>query len=262
MHLPNGSLPSRAPTSPQLIPSIEDGRFQPSFTRFIETVLTVLALAVVPACGTAPLAPGLGPIGVVPFSTDPSALAISRYEGDTAQLGSLLATQAVTFLKRRDRDAQVAPQDSPIDSGTIVSGRITRLDGGNRALRALVGFGAGGSTCAADGTVSRADGTRIGTFALERKRKGTGFFWVRFGESAELQLQKCVESLGNGIGQLVDQGKWTPAPAAVSPTLSQPAPPSQRTTQDRLVELDELKSRGLITDREYEEKRKRILEEF
>jgi hypothetical protein len=67
------------------------------------------------------------------------------------------------------------------------------------------------------------------------------------------QLRREVETAGGGPDKL-----WTVTSA---PTVSPPAP-STNTTADRLRRLQELHQKGLLTDDEYSEKRRAILEEL
>ena len=44
--------------------------------------------------------------------------------------------------------------------------------------------------------------------------------------------------------------------------MSEPQEGKERKTEDRLQELQSLRARGLLTEEEYQEKRRRIIEEF
>jgi hypothetical protein len=230
--------------------------------------LTMLAFFLVTGCSARPLAPPIGKIVVREFEIGDAITAVSRFGPATEHLGMVPAEQIARYLAARDRNAEAVPASAPPDGDLLVSGRITRIDGGNRALRALIGFGAGGSTCAVQGQVTRADGTPVGTFNLQRKRKATGYFWARYGESAERQITACLRSIGTTIGVMVDQGRYdggTPAYLQVVPAAAAPPPqlqPSRGTATDRLRELDRMRQQGLLTEEEYREKRQRIIEEL
>jgi len=209
----------------------------------------------------------------VPFVTSAETTAVSRYEGPAEPIGRAVADQVALALNKRKRDATVLEADNVGGFDTIVSGRVTRLDGGNRAARALIGLGAGGASCAADGEIRKADGTVLGTFSVARKRKSAGWFWIRFGESDERQLNSCAQAAGNSIAESIDHGTWMPAAAVrVVPVDSRGAPVpvdatgtavgGGNTAQTRLKQLDELKAQGMITDAEYQAKRRQILSEL
>src|SRR5882724_3770217 len=89
---------------------------------------------------------------------------VTRYRDSYDGLGMLVAQRIADQLRAHDRNAAAIPAGRPVDADLVVSGNITRIDGGNRALRVLIGMGAGGSSCAVGGDLARADGTRLGTF--------------------------------------------------------------------------------------------------
>ena len=211
-------------------------------------------------------------IGVVPFRFAPGA-AVTRYEGadaDYARVASSLTASVVAGIRRHNLTASVVDDPARRDFDLLVSGQITQLDGGNRALRALVGM-AGGATCAVSGTTERANGERVGSFGIEMTKHSAGWFWTQFGESDERQLDAIVEHIGKWIGDVVFEGKYQggiPPGAVVSPLV--PATPEKdrrpsatgRPVADRLRELDSLHSQGLLTDAEYKARRQAILNDL
>ena len=105
----------------------------PGLSRRAATALSVAML--VAACSNR-LAPNLGRIAVVPFDTQDTVTATSGFDGDRQKLATEMADMVVLVLTQSGRDATVVLNEfTPADYDTVVTGRITRLDGGNRALR-------------------------------------------------------------------------------------------------------------------------------
>lgn len=217
----------------------------------------------VAGCGVRPLAPNLGSIAVVPFETGEDVTAVSRYDGDRGSLGRAIADRVELILSRRKRNVKIVAPDQIEGFDTVVTGRILRLDGGNRALRAIVGMGAGGGSCAVDGEI-RKDGRPIGTFAFAQKRRSTGWFWIRFGDSADRQLLSCMQALGGDIANVVDRGTWLPVGAVRVTEVDAQGRPSVpgANAGSRLKQLDALKAQGLLSEDEYRTKRQAIISEL
>ncbi len=236
--------------------------------------LLFLAVAIIAAgCAARPMAPKVGKIAVVQFEVNDRVTAVSKYDAAYSDLGIAVANRIAEILRARERDAIAIGSNDPVEADLVVTGRITRMDGGNRALRALIGFGAGGSTCGVAGEVTRADGTIVGTFSEQQKRKATGYFWARYGESAERQIKACLQSVGTAVAVMVDEGRYRGGePAQVVPAAAPTAPattvpptavsPTKHGAAQRLSELEALRRDGLVTDEEYQEKRRRIIDEF
>src|SRR6266571_531786 len=85
----------------------------------------------------------------------PETANITRYSDSYNDLGMIVAQQLAEELRSRHRNAEAIPSGAPVNADLVVSGDITRIDGGNRALRVLIGMGAGGSSCAVTGQVMR-----------------------------------------------------------------------------------------------------------
>jgi hypothetical protein len=152
------------------------------------------------------------------------------------------------------------------EADVIVSGRLTRLDGGSRAKRLLVSqtigfgftdYGIGGGYCAAEAQVFR-DGKGIGTVTADHQERGTGWFWIRYGDSASHQLEECMEDMADEMAEDIDEQRY----AKPAPVAAPAAPAPSRSAADRLRELDSVRQQGLMTETEYQEKRRQILNEF
>jgi uncharacterized protein DUF4410 len=239
--------------------------------------LMLLALA---SCEPAPPKPQRGAIVVKEFEVGPSATSISRYSDPVDKLGFIAASTIARLLKARGFDAVAVSRDSPESAGQIVTGRITRIDGGSRGARVAasmtIGFGftsygIGGSTCSIEAELRNAESNSVlGTYRQEMLKHGTGWFWIRFGESSERQIRACVNRIASNIAVAVDSGQYrgglTGGPPVGQPIAApavQTAPSSgARTIADRLRELNHLRDTGIITDREYEERRRSIVGEL
>ena len=142
------------------------------------------------------------PITVKEFTTEG---AVIRSEG-VETFGLVLAEEIASELRRRGYQAEAIPASATARSSVVVSGRLTRVDGGSRALRYFVSFGAGAAKFGAAGEVIGRDGARLVTFSDER---WSG--WGVFGGSSQSLLQKCVRSVGADIAEMIDTGKYRQA---------------------------------------------------
>lgn len=139
-------------------------------------------------------------IAVSEFSLDGANV---RYGGSSEAFGIALAEEIASSLRERGYQAQALPANAPPRGAIVVSGRITRVDGGSQALRYFVSFGAGATKFGAAGAVTGADGTRLAGFSDER---WSG--WGIFGGSSRSLLQKCVRQVGRDIADMVDTGEY------------------------------------------------------
>src|SRR5207244_9648086 len=139
---------------------------------------------------------------------------------------------------------------------------ITRIDGGSRGGRAfasvlfgfgLTSWGIGGSSCRVDGQVIRRDGTRVGIFGAEQKRRATGYFWIRYGESSERQLRECLVSVSGHIAGMIDTGGYSGSRLRGEIGETPKTRGDLRTPGERLRDLDALRAQHLITEEEYGE---------
>ena len=170
--------------------------------RFVGKLLVVVGLLSLGACAPSPVRvaeplPADAPITVVAFAVEPSGV---HYEGSVDAMGLALAGQIADTLRRRGRNAQVASTPPVEGNGIIVRGRITTIDGGSRATRFWVGFGAGGASVAAEGEVVRADGTQVAPFKAVRSSSGMADM---FGGDSPVLVDKCVRAVAEDIAEMV-----------------------------------------------------------
>lgn len=143
------------------------------------------------------------PITVVAFTVEPAGV---RYEGAVDAMGIRLADEIADALRRKGRTAQAVPAPPGDVRGTIVRGRITTIDGGSRAERFWVGFGAGGASVATDGEAVRAgDGRRIAPFKAVRSSSGMADM---FGGESRALVDKCVRAVAEDIAEMVDTSRY------------------------------------------------------
>lgn len=93
-----------------------------------------------------------------------------------------------------------------------------------------------------------------------------GRFWGRSDNQPDLREIEVIDAAPAGsreaallISAHAAAPPPPPEPAIVPPNPSSPAAAPARSTESRLQELEQLKAKGLITDSEYQEQRKRIL---
>lgn len=235
----------------------------------------MLSALVVLTLGCAPRRPpAKATVAVREFQVDGTVTVVTGYHDPTDALGRDMAEAIAEHLRRLDHDAIVVPNNSATPAANlVVSGRITKIDGGSRAARlfmSMLGFGftdygAGGGFLRAEGQVARSDGTSVGIFGAEHQEKGTGWFWIRYGDSARHQIAGCIEDVGPEIAEMIDEGQYHGS----SPQLLQAQSPASttpgaatRSATDRLRELDNLHQQGLLTDGEYQDKRRKLLDEL
>jgi uncharacterized RDD family membrane protein YckC len=93
--------------------------------------------------------------------------------------------------------------------------------------------------------------------------------WDRDAQTIHDKLVNTVVVRAQGSEKIVEKGGLGPLPPGVTPppvyappiNLSgSPSPRPGETVEDKLRALDDLKAKGLVTDQEYEERRKAILE--
>jgi hypothetical protein len=230
------------------------------------------AIAVLIGCAAGP-PPTKSRVAVQEFQLDGTATVVTGYHDSVDELGRKLAEVVADNLRSRDHDATVVPRGAVTpEADLVVIGRISKIDGGSRAARAfmsvtlgfgLTDYGAGGGSLRADGRVVRPDGKTVGLFGGEHKEKATGYFWARFGGSAEDQIGGCIDEVGEEIAGMVDEGQYHGAGRQIlDPQNAAPTGAATRPAADRLRELDGLHQQGLLSDAEYQEKRRKLLEEL
>jgi Domain of unknown function (DUF4410) len=240
------------------------------------TILALVLAAV--GCSQPPSAgaPVGGSIAVRPFAAGPDVTAVTRYDPNFEELGSSVAEQIARRLEARGRDAKVSVGETQLDRANVeIVGRISRLDGGSRAARAIMSatlgfgftsYGAGGASCGLEGEIRRGDGTILGHFAEQAKKSSTGWFWVFYGSSADRQLRGCLKALAHRVADRFTDGYYTGSAVRVTPlaipTAPAAAPATRAGIEERLNELEGLKERGLVDQGEYERKRQQILDDL
>jgi hypothetical protein len=213
------------------------------------------------ACGRAPTVQGRrigsGTISVEQFVVD-DRTRIEGYDAPTEALASRLATAVAEALQERGKSASSGPAGSPATADVLVTGRVTEIDGGSRAKRAILGMGAGHAEFSVEGEVVRSDGTVMGRF--QDSRGSVGSIGIG-GGSNESVIDKCIQAVAEDIADMVVSGTYRGTPTGEA--LGSPAPPAPASQPaDRLRALDELKAKGLVTEKEYQEQRRRILNEM
>src|SRR5262245_52051040 len=141
----------------------------------------------------------LGKIAIMEFAADENVTTVANFNKPINAFGMDLAKRVAEELRDKHRDAVAVPRGQEPEADTVVSARITRIDGGSRGKRVLVStmlgfgltdYGMGGAYCAVDGVVFR-HGQPFGTFSVDYREKSTGYFWVRYGDSASHQIEGC-----------------------------------------------------------------------
>jgi hypothetical protein len=169
--------------------------------------LAVLCLGLLTSCG-APARQLAAPrptgeqITVVEFDT---AGALVHYDRADRDLGHRLAGEIADELVRRGLDAEAVSAGTPLRGTIVVRGRVLDIDGGSRALRLWIGFGAGAARFVAEGTVARADGTLVASFRDGRSSSGA----AELGLAGDTVLMdKCVRSVAGDIAEMIDTGQY------------------------------------------------------
>lgn len=141
-----------------------------------------------------------GTIAVVEFD---QASANVQYNGPHDTFGLVVAQEIASRLGKLGHNAKAVPAAGRHDAQTVVTGRVTRIEGGNRAARYFVGFGAGAAKVGVVGSV-REGNREVASFSHERW-SGVGVFG---GASASL-LQKCLRAIGADVAKMIDTGQYT-----------------------------------------------------
>jgi hypothetical protein len=98
---------------------------------------------------------------------DMSGAYVTDWVGPTEGYGILVAEEISKRLRVRGVSSRPTRAEDPEHGDVIVEGRILVIDGGSRALRYWIGWGAGSALCAVAGQVSRSNGEVLGTFSTE-----------------------------------------------------------------------------------------------
>ncbi len=90
-----------------------------------------------------------------------------------------------------------------------------------------------------------------------------GRFWGRSDRQPDLREVEVLEAAQAGSAEaaalIAAHATTAPVEETPSPPLAAPAPTPARSAETRLRELEELKTKGLVNDAEYQEQRKKIL---
>lgn len=143
-------------------------------------------------------------IAVAEFTTEGATVA---YQEPVDAFGLQLASQVASELRNRGYTAEVFSASQEPEGDVVVRGRFTLIDGGSRALRYWVGFGAGAAKLKVAGDVVRANGESVASFSTGR---GSGF--GIFGGSSAGLLEKCMRGVARDLASMIDSGKYRQLP--------------------------------------------------
>jgi len=140
-------------------------------------------------------------ISVIEFSLEGASIS---YAAPYEAFGLLVAELIAAELRDRGHRADAVPAGGTPTGDFIVSGRITRIDGGSRAARYWSGqYGGGAAKFGLEGYVEAVDQETRAPFSDERWA-GTGPFG---GESVSL-VQRCVRQVARDIAEMIHTGKF------------------------------------------------------
>lgn len=143
--------------------------------------------------------------------------------------------------------------EPPNDTGTYqkVDPRLVTILEGRREAQARANQRWKIQSATATGiAVRRSDWAAIPTAAMAVPEPGT--------EAAQKQAQTQMEDMQRQMQQMQQQIKAAPAASAPPASAQAPSP----TVEDRLRTLDQLKSKGLLSQKEFAAKRKQIIDSF
>jgi hypothetical protein len=129
---------------------------------------------------------------------------VASYEEPTNGYGMEAAQQLAEALREAGVNAEAVPRGGSRGAAATVVGQVTKIDGGSRALRYWISFGAGATQFAVRGQVRRADGQVLGEFADER-RSG----WGMFGGDTATLMHRCVTEVGHDVANMITTGQYT-----------------------------------------------------
>jgi hypothetical protein len=175
------------------------------FARNAIAVIATAALIGGCARSVKPLAPGSALSGqtIRVEEFDMAGAQVTSYNEPTNTFGMEIAQKISEALREAGANAEAVPPGASQGTGATVAGQVTKIDGGSRALRYFVGFGAGATKFAVRGKVLRGDGQVLGEFADER-RSGFGMFG---GDTATL-THRCVREVGSDIANMITTGEY------------------------------------------------------
>ena len=176
-----------------------------------QIVVAAMLVTALTGCGASshpkPATTGVTSGKVVVQEFDMTETVVASYNAPTSGFGVQIAESVAAQLGRRGLEAETIPQGSPQNTAPVeglrVEGRIMRVDGGSRAARYLVGFGAGSAGVAAAGRVVDGNGTTIGEFSASR----TASIGV-FGGNTVAIVRKCTEAVARDIASMIVTGQY------------------------------------------------------
>lgn len=207
--------------------------------------LACLCLAILvslSACRTPSAVPPGIRVAIVEFVIAEGAKIRKDAASDPA-LGQQFAQMMVDRLRHRGLTVELVRSSDAPRGDLVVTGRMTQI-----------GWGGTFAVFGVDGEVRKSDGTQVAVFSDERV--GTG--WSNAGA-----LENAMGHVRNNVTEMIFSGRYTggrPGSPGVLPKVV-PAPTGHLPVADRLRQLDALRRDGLITEPEYEERRRRILED-
>jgi len=173
--------------------------------RAVTTVAVISLVAVIAGCGGAKSRHGAtGGSKILVREFDMSGAQVTAYERATNGFGLEFAQALAKNLNESGFDADAVPRGAAVPTDVmLVHGDVVKIDGGNRALRYTVGFGAGAAEFRVRGKVVGQSGDTVGQFATSR-RAGVG----AFGGDTESLMHRCVESVADDVADMVASGKY------------------------------------------------------
>jgi len=154
-----------------------------------------------------------------------SGIEVRGYDDPPEQAGLHLAEAVAAGLRKRGWQAAVVGAGERPDAQFLVTGRITKINGGSRSKRAILGMGTGHASFRAEGEVRGAGNRVVGTFGDERG--SIGRVGYRGGRN-EFVVGLCVDRVGDDIAEMIAKGRYeggrpiTQAEALPAPDRSRP----------------------------------------
>src|SRR5439155_19772020 len=100
-------------------------------------LVLLVASCLLSACAAHAPKPSRGRIAIKPFELDGNVTQVTRYDGATPTLATAFTDNLERRLKARGWDVLVGADGVEVLADTVVSGSITRIDGGSRGGRAF-----------------------------------------------------------------------------------------------------------------------------
>lgn len=112
-----------------------------------------------------------------------------------------------TFPQVFDRPPEPVPEDA-----IVVSGRVSMIDKGSKALRFIIGFGAGRAKAAGMFSIKDAQGTTLARFESRKAYSGG----AGIGGFDMLDMDELMEALGEETARVII--RWTKGESLETPT--------------------------------------------